>query len=133
MAAMNAPAVKISNLKVLLVRPVTHLRAIHDRGGVSRIGHLLDGDGVAEDVLTELLLPFAIIPGDVVTAVRAEATVAPTQEHAEPAFVDLASLAEHLQYVGSKELFQEGDFRKPEEADRRDSSGDLRAVRNRVA
>jgi hypothetical protein len=57
-------------------------------------------------VLAERLLALAIIPGDAVAAVGAEAAVAPAQEHADPGLVDLAGLAEHLQYVGSEQLFQ---------------------------
>ena len=46
-------------------------------------------------------------------------TVAPAQEHADPALVDLASLAQHLQYVGAKEPLQRlriglgGDVKDP--------------------
>jgi hypothetical protein len=45
-----------------------------------------------------------VVPGDAVAAVDAELTVPRTQEHPDPVLVDLAGLAEHLQYVGAQEF-----------------------------
>ena len=84
-----------------MLRGLGAFAAVNDFAGSRQVGHLFEGKGIAQNVLSEVFEGIVVVPLDAVASVDAEAAMAPLAHLVRSLDGEFTLLSEELEHAGS--------------------------------